>query len=66
LKIRYSDLPPALRNLMDNMVSRVEEKLSPEDAAKATESVKGFMSGSDLYSQADISSQMAKMLRLLT
>ena len=66
LKIRYSDLPPALRNLMDNMVSRVEEKLGTEDAAKATESVKGFMSGSDLYSQSDISSQMAKMLRLLT
>jgi hypothetical protein len=51
---------------MDTMVSRVEEKLGTEDAAKATESVKGFMSGSDLYSQSDISSQMAKMLRLLT
>jgi hypothetical protein len=66
VKIRYSDLPPALKNLMDNMVSRVEEKLSKEDADKATESVKAFMSGNDLFSQADISSQMAKMLRLLT
>jgi hypothetical protein len=66
VKIRYSDLPPALKNLMDSMVSRVEEKLGKEDADKATESVRSFMSGNDLFSQADISSQMAKMLRLLT
>jgi hypothetical protein len=65
-KIRFSDLPPALRSLMENMVKRVEDKIGKEDAADATSEVKGFMSGSDLYSQADISTQMAKMLRLLT
>jgi hypothetical protein len=65
-KIRFSDLPPALRSLMENMVKRVEDKIGKDDAADATSEVKGFMSGSDLYSQADISTQMAKMLRLLT
>jgi hypothetical protein len=65
-KIRYSDLPPALRDLLDDMITRVEAKIGPEDAAEATKELKQFMSGSDLYSQGDISSQMAKMLRLLT
>ena len=65
-KVRYSDLPPALKNLMENMVERVEKKIGKDDAAEATAELKGFMSGSDVYSQADISSQMARMLRLLT
>jgi len=65
-KVRFSDLPPALRDLMKNMVERVEEKIGKEDAAEATANLKGFMSGSDVYSQSDISSQMATMLRLLT
>ena len=65
-KVRFSDLPPALKDLMENMVERVEKKIGKDDAAEATEELKGFMSGSDLYSQADISSQMARMLRLLT
>jgi len=65
-KVRFSDLPPALKDLMENMVERVEKKIGKDDAAEATEELKGFMSGSDLYSQSDISSQMARMLRLLT
>lgn len=65
-KVRYSDLPPALRNLMETMVKRVEKKIGKKDADIATKELQSFMSGSDLYSQADISSQMARMLRLLT
>jgi hypothetical protein len=65
-KVRFSDLPPALKDLMTNMVERVEKKIGKDDAAEATQELKGFMSGSDLYSQSDISSQMARMLRLLT
>jgi hypothetical protein len=65
-KVRFSDLPPALRDLMKSLVERVEEKIGKEDADKATKDLKGFMSGSDVYSQSDISSQMATMLRLLT
>jgi hypothetical protein len=65
-KVRYSDLPPALRDLMDDMITRVEDKIGKEDADIATEALRGFKSGSDVFSQGEISSQMAKLLRLLT
>jgi hypothetical protein len=65
-KIRYSDLPPALKDLMKDMITRVEDKIGQEDADEATEGLKKFISGSDLYNQSEISSQMAKLLRLLT
>jgi hypothetical protein len=65
-KLRYSDLPPALANLMDDMIERVEAKIGKEDAAIATEELRAFKSGSDVYSQAEISAQMSKLLRLLT
>lgn len=65
-KIRYSDLPPALKDLMKDMIVRVEDKIGQEDADEATEGLKKFISGSDLYNQSEISSQMAKLLRLLT
>ena len=65
-KVRYSDLPPALRDLMDSMITRVEGKIGKEDADIATKDLKGFKSGSDVYSQGEISSQMSKLLRLLT
>ena len=48
------------------MIAKVEEKIGQEDADIATEELKNFMSGADYYSQAEISSQMAKLLRLLT
>jgi hypothetical protein len=65
-KIRFSDVPPALQSLMKDMIARVEEKIGPEDAAEATADLKKFISGRDLYSQSDISSEMATLLRLLT
>ena len=65
-KVRYSDLPPALRGLIDDMISRVEEKIGKKDADEATVDLKSFMSGGDYYSQAEISSQMSRLLRLLT
>jgi len=65
-KIRFSDVPPALQKLMKDMISRVEEKIGPEDADEATADLKKFISGRDLYSQSDISGEMATLLRLLT
>jgi hypothetical protein len=65
-KLKYSDLPPALSNLMDDMIERVENKIGKEDADIATEGLRAFKSGSEIYSQAEISSQMSKLLRLLT
>lgn len=65
-KVRYSDLPPALQELVENMITKVEEKIGKEDADVATQELRGFMSGSDVYSQGEVSSQMNKLLRLLT
>jgi len=65
-KIRFSDVPPALRDLMENMIDRVEAKIGKEDADVATKDLKSFMSGGDFYSQSELSGQMAKLLRLLT
>jgi hypothetical protein len=65
-KVRYSDLPPALRDLMDDMITRVEDKIGKEDADIATEALRAFKGGSDVFSQGEISAQMGKLLRLLT
>jgi hypothetical protein len=65
-KVRYSDLPPALQDLMDNMIEKVYDKIETKDADIATKELKAFKSGSDVYSQGEISSQMSKLLRLLT
>ena len=65
-KIRFSDIPPALSDLIEKMITRVEAKIGKKDADIATKDLKGFMSGSDYYSQSEISSQMSKLLRLLT
>ena len=65
-KVRYSDLPPALKALTESLITRVEEKIGKEDADKATADLRGFMSGSDVFSQAEVSAQLNRMLRLLT
>jgi len=65
-KVRYSDLPPALKGLIDDMVLRVESKIGKDEADEATTGLKSFMSGGDYFSQAEISSEMSKLLRLLT
>lgn len=65
-KIRFSDVPPALKDLMEDMITRVEDKIGKEDADIATEGLRRFISGGDYYNQSEISSEMAKLLRLLT
>jgi hypothetical protein len=65
-KVRYSDLPPALQNLIEDMITRVEAKIGQKDADIATAELKSFKSGGDVYGQSDISSQVNKLLRLLT
>jgi hypothetical protein len=65
-KVRYSDLPPVLKNLMKDMMKRVEEKIGKEDADVATKKLRSFESGGDMFSQSEVSSEMSTMLRLLT
>lgn len=65
-KIRFSDLPAGLKDLIDQMITRVEAKIGKEDADEATQSLKSYMSGADVYSQGEVQSEMSKLLRLLT
>jgi len=65
-KIRFSDVPPTLRDLMENMIDRVEAKIGSEDANVATKNLQKFISGNEVFNQSEISSEMAKLLRLLT
>jgi hypothetical protein len=65
-KIRFSDIPPDMKALIRDMVERVEKKIGKEDADEATEGLKKFMSGSDLFNQSEVSAEMSKLLRLLT
>ena len=65
-KVRYSDLPASLKNLIDDMLKKVEQKIGKEDADVATQELRAFMSGADVYSQAEVSAQLNRMLRLLT
>jgi hypothetical protein len=65
-KIRFSDLPAGLKDLIEGMITRVESKIGKKDADIATQSLKSYMSGADVYSQGEVQSEMSKLLRLLT
>ncbi len=65
-KVRFSDLPAGLKTLIESMIDRVEQKIGKEDADIATQNLKSFMSGADVYSQGEVQSEMSKLLRLLT
>ena len=65
-KVRYSDLPPALQKLVEDMMTRVEEKIGLKESDEATTKLQSFISGGDFLAQSEISSELSKMLRLLT
>ena len=65
-KVRFSDLPPVLRNLMEEMIERVEDKIGAEDSEEPTAKLRQFRAGGDALSQSEVSSEMSTLLRLLT
>jgi hypothetical protein len=65
-KVRFTDLPKATRDLVQNMVERVETKLGSDDAAEAVANLKSLMSGGRTMTSDDLSSELNKLLRLLT
>lgn len=65
-KVRFSDLPPVLKDLMTDMMKKVEEKIGKEDADTATAKLRSYQSGGDMFSQSEVSSEMSTLLRLLT
>ena len=65
-KIKFSDVPPALQELIHDLIERVENKIGLEDADLCSSDIKGFIEGRYKYTQSELSSQMAKHLRMLT
>jgi hypothetical protein len=65
-KIKFSDLPTGLKDLIEAMITRVESKIGKKDADIATQELRSYMAGADVYSQGEVQSQMSKLLRLLT
>jgi hypothetical protein len=65
-KIRFSDVPPVLQNLMKDMADRVVAKIGQKDGTQATAKLREFFAGGDYFSQSEVSQQMSIMLRLLT
>ena len=65
-KMRFSDIPPTLRDLMQDLVKRVHEKIGNAEGQKATAKLRSFMSGGDMFAQGEISREMSRFLRLLT
>lgn len=65
-KVRFSDLPPTLRDLMEDLVDRVHDKIGMKDGQQATAKLRSFMSGGDMFAQGEISREMSRFLRLLT
>ena len=63
-KLIYSELPSALQNLIRDLVKRVEEKIG-EDSSVFVFYLQEFMSGKNSYTQSELTSYMAKLLRIL-
>jgi hypothetical protein len=64
-KIRFSDLPPVLREMTQNLVAKVRTEYGEEANEKLSEILR-FMSGGDYYSQSDVSSELNTLVHLLT
>ncbi len=66
--LRWSELPPVLQDLVDGLVTRIEEQ-TPDDesneTAQAVEDLKGYMGGDDQLKQGEISALLSKLVRLL-
>jgi hypothetical protein len=65
-KVRFTDLPKSTRDLVDGMITRVISKVGEEDAASAIAVLKSFMSGGRTMAADEMSSELNKLLRLLT
>lgn len=65
-KIRFSDLPPVLREMVQNLKAKVITKYGAKKAEPRLKNINDFMSGQDYYSQSNVSGQLNHLLHLLT
>lgn len=65
-KMRFSDLPVPLQKLTMDMMERVEKRIGKKEAEEANKELSSYISGGRLMTQSNISTELSKMLRLLT
>ncbi len=65
-QLTFADVPPALQELIHDLIQRVENTIGLEEAEECSFDLRGFIEGRYKYTQPELSSQMAKHLRLLT
>ena len=65
-KLWFSAVPPALQDLIKDMVFKINEKFDEEESDIIAGDMKKYVKGEIAYTQNEISSRMAKMLRTLT
>ena len=65
-KLLFADIPPALQTLMKDMVKKVYDKVEIEEAEMANQKLESFIKGEIELVDSEASSEMAKLLRLLT
>ena len=64
--MRFSDLPLETQNLVRQMIDRVNTHIGQKDGDVATKDIRDFMSGNVMFNQSQVSSEMSKLLRILT
>jgi hypothetical protein len=64
-KYRFSDLPPDLKSLIEDLYKRAESRLDKENLAEAGGKLSEFMAGGDVLSQPQISAELSRILRFL-
>lgn len=65
IKLRFSDLPPSTKQLLQNMETRIKTKLEPDQAAKLLSTLNQFTSGTVQLSSDDLQQQLARLLAYL-
>ena len=65
-QLTFADVPPALQELIHDLIARVENSIGLEEAEECSFQLRGFIEGEYKYTQSELSSQMAKHLRMLT
>jgi rRNA maturation endonuclease Nob1 len=65
-QLTFADVPPALQELIHDLIRRVENTIGQEESEECSFDLRGFIEGRYKYTQPELSSQMAKHLRMLT
>ena len=64
--LNYSDMPPVMKTMIDDMLDRAARKISQPGIEKMVGELKDFMRGAVTFTQPELSSELNKLLVLLT